>query len=579
MSWFKTFERRIKSKPSQHKVGADEIQEPEIDTALGSFGKLVISILVFPLQVLFWPTRLLGLFHQTGVPDESYNSNADISFGSKVWRSIKRLGRSIVRLPYMIMTAPIRFLRGLANSGVREILYIIPALAMVGFLGYVGMQVMGRGKTISDRYSSEAKQAMMAGNFELAKTHFSRLMQDEELTPPQKLQWVVVLAETGEDERAEEVLDELAPEDGVGFPPAHRVKALKIAFPRKARTGPLPLKRLEHHLRHSRESTPMIQHAWAIYYQANDSPDKAIEALALAAQKDPTFYIMIAKYQGALNHHEEQKETLRKAEQVFSQLLEEDPANSNLRRLLASSISQQNRFDDAQEVIVEGMRINDDKSMRKAAAEFFTLRHDVEQAGQSRVGKRVAYLFRALGAQPHHLPIYERLIRLANEKDSEDGRSFARIRRELNRVIAGDEPNPMAHFALSNILWQHEEFEEAATHLELAYKLQPNFTVVLNNLAWVLAHQDPPDLERALELASQAVKQSPNEGLYHDTLGTIYLKQEKYKDAAAELQLALPSVDNPIAVRKKLVTVYTKLNMPEQVEVQEDMLKRQPDQQ
>ena len=171
------------------------------------------------------------------------------------------------------------------------------------------------------------------------------------------------------------------------------------------------------------------------------------------------------------------------------------------------------------------------------------------------------------------------MIRLANEKDSEDGRSFARIRRELNRVIAGDEPNPMAHFALSNILWQHEEFEEAATHLELAYKLQPNFTVVLNNLAWVLAHQDPPDLERALELASQAVKQSPNEGLYHDTLGTIYLKQEKYEDAAAELQLALPSVDNPIAVSKKLVTVYNKLNMPEQVEVQEDMLKRQPDQQ
>ena len=108
--------------------------------------------------------------------------------------------------------------------------------------------------------------------------------------------------------------------------------------------------------------------------------------------------------------------------------------------------------------------------------------------------------------------------------------------------------------------------------MELAYKIQPKFTIVLNNLAWVLAHQDPPALDRALELASRAVQQSPNDGRYHDTLGTIYLKQEKYKDAAAEFQLALVGVEDPIAVRKKLVTVYTKLNMPDQVEIQEDII-------
>jgi len=55
MSWFKAFGRRIKSLtgPSRYEVGSDEIQEPEIETAMGSFGKLLISILVFPLQILF----------------------------------------------------------------------------------------------------------------------------------------------------------------------------------------------------------------------------------------------------------------------------------------------------------------------------------------------------------------------------------------------------------------------------------------------------------------------------------------------------------------------------------------------
>ena len=573
MSWFKAFGRRIKSLsgPSQYEVGSDEIQEPEIETALGSFGKLMISVLVFPLRVLFLPMRLLGLFHQTGVPVDSYDGSENLSFGGKAWRSIKRLGRNIMMLPYMIVTSPIRFFRGLANSGMREILFIVPALAMLGLLGFVGARAIGGRQAITDRYSDEAKQAMAAGDFPLAKTHFSRLMQDKELTQPQKLQWVVVLAETGEKERAEAVLDELAPEDGVGFAPAHRVKALKIAFSRKNKNAPLPLKRLEHHLRHSRDDTPMIQQAWALYHRTNDSPDKAIEALTVAAQKDPTFYIAIAKYQGELNHPEDQKETLRKAELVYGRLLEEDPTNSKFRWLLANSMSQQSRFDDAQEVLVKGMKINADDSMRFANAEFFTMRHDLEQAGQNRVGKRITYLFRALGAQPQHLPIYERLIKLADEKDTGDG-SYVRVRRELNRLIAGDDPNPMAHFALSNILWQHEEFEEATTHLELAYKIEPKFTIVLNNLAWVLAHQDPPDLDRALELASQAVEQSPQDGRYHDTLGTIYLKQEKYKDAAAEFQLALAGVEDQIAVRKKLVTVYTKLNMPDQVELQEDII-------
>ncbi len=573
MSWFNAFGRRIKSLtgPSRPEVGSDEIREPEIDSALGGFGRMMISVLVFPLQVLFLPMRLLGLFHQSGVPDEHYESYENLSLGGKVWRGLKGLGRGIMMLPYMIVTAPVRFFRGVANSGLREVLFIIPALLMLGFLGYVGMQVMGRGKTINNRYADEVKLAMEDGDFKLAKTYFARLLQDQELTPLQKLQWMVVLAQTGEKERAEALLDELAPDDGVGFPPAHRVKALKIAFSRKDKNAPLPLKLLESHLTRSRDHTPMIQQAWALYHRTNDNPDKAIAALEIAAQQDPTFYIAIAKYQGEINRIEDQKASLRTAEQLFTRLLDEDPMNSKARWLLANSLSQQSRFDDAQEVLVEGMKAQPDKAMRLANAEFFTMRHDLEQAGENRVGKRVAYLFRALSAQPHHLPIYERLIKLADEKGADD-RNFVRVRRELNRVIAGDDPNPMAHFALSNILWQHEEFEEATTHLELAYKIEPKFTIVLNNLAWVLAHQGSPDLDRALELARQAVKQSPKDGRYHDTLGTIYLKQEKYKDAAAEFQLALPSAENPIAVREKLVTVYTELNMPEQVELQKDMI-------
>ena len=574
MSWFNAFGRRIKSLTNpryRDMADIDEIQDPEIESSLGGFGKLLISILVFPLQVLFLPLRLLGLFHQTGVPTEDYENHQNLSFGGKLWRSTKNFGRYIVMLPYLIVTAPVRFFRGVANSGIREILFVIPALLMLGFLGYVGVQVMGRSETISNRYAKEVGLAMKDGDFKLAKTYFTRLLEDEEeLSQPQKLQYMVVLRQTGEREKAEEILNELAPDDGLGLPRAHRVKALSIAFSRKDKNAPLPVEQLKIHLDRSQDDTPEIKRAWAVYYKAIDQPDKVIEVLMEGAERDPGLLLVVANYQAELNRPDDQQETLKKAEEYFQRILAKDPNNSNIRWYLANSISQQGRLDDAEEVLVKGMNRNADNIMRKANAEFFTMRHDIEQSKQNRVGRRSRYLFQALGAQPNHLPIYERLIRLASEQNS-GGDSFVRVRDELNEVIA-TEPNAMAHFAMSNILWERGEHKKSTDHLELAYKIEPRFTIVVNNLAWVLSHQEPIDLERALELAKQAVKSKPNDGRYHDTLGTIYLKLEQYTDAAAELELALSGVVDEIAVRKKLVTAYTNLDMLEQAKLQEDLI-------
>ena len=433
------------------------------------------------------------------------------------------------------------------------------------------MQVLGPGDNIKDRYATEVQQAMAVGDFKKAKTYFARLMQDQELTEPQKLQWLVVLDQTGERDKAKEILDEMAPDDGLGYAPAHRVKALHIAFSNKNKNAPLPLEQLERHLRLSQDTSPMIQQAWALYYRSVDQPDKAIKALLKGAERNPTYLIAVAKYQQELNRPNDRQETLRTAEQQFELMLEQDPMNSRIRWNLANAISLQDRFDDAQAILVKGMEVNPDKIMRLANAEFFTSRHDLEAAGQNRVSKRISYLFNALAAQPNHMPIYERLILLASEKNA-GGDNFVRVRDELNRLIAEDEPNPMAHFALSNILWEQGETEKATTHLELAYKIEPRFTIVLNNLAWILSHKDSPDLERALELAEQAVEANPKNGKYRDTLGTIYMMLERYKDAAAELEMAVSGVQDQTAVRKKLVTVYTKLDLLEQAKIQEELI-------
>jgi tetratricopeptide (TPR) repeat protein len=569
MSWFNEFSRKLGtltgSKPASRDLDDDQIEAPEIETQIGAFGKLLISILVFPLQVLFLPMRTLGLFHQSGVDNGEYQDFQNLSLGGKVWHGLKRGGKGLLMLPYLIVTSPIRFFRGVAQSSTKEVLFIIPALMMVAFLGYVGAQVIGRGETIQNRYSKDAQQALDDGDFVKAKTYFKRIMQDDELSQPQKLQWMVVLAETGERAKAEEVLAELAPEDAVGFAPAHKVKALQIASRLKRSDNPLKLASLEKHLSRSRDESPLIQEAWAIYYKLVDKPDKAIESLKKAARFEPTYYSAIARYQGKLNRAHDQRETLKTAEQEFRRIVDKEPLNNRVRILLANTVAQQNKIDEAEKILSDGMARKPDDLIRVATAEFFLMRHDLEKAGSDNTGKRISYLFRALSSQPNHPPTYQRLMQMAVDQNSDES-SYVRIRDELRNLIAeGDTPSPMAHFALSNILWQKEDDREKAQyHLELAHQIEPKFVIVLNNLAWMLAHQEKPDLERALKLVNTALDASPEDGRYRDTRGSIYMKMEQYQDAIADFEASLDDVEDQVPVRKKLVAAYNSLGLTEE---------------
>jgi tetratricopeptide (TPR) repeat protein len=572
MSWFNAFGRRIKSLtgPSPDRFDNDEIQDPEIESPLGGFGKLLISILVFPLQVLFLPMRFLGLFHQTGVQNDDYDDAHNLSLGAKVGRNLKSAGRFLLRLPYLIVTAPIRFFQGVSRSGIREVLFIVPAVLMAGFLIYVGVQVFARSERINNKYSKEIVAAMNDGEFAKAKTVFKRIMQNNELSQPQKLQWMVVLAETGELDKAEQMLDELAPDDAIGFAPAHKIKALHLASQLKSSNNPMKLASLEKHLTKSRDETPPILDAWAFYYKNVDKPDKAIAALTKAARSDPRFLTVIAQYQGELNRLNDQRNTLKLAEKRFREILDGDTFNNRVRVLLANAISQQQRYDEAEEILTFGLEKKPDGLMKTANAVFFTMRHDLERNNENDIGKRIQYLFKALRAEPNHAPIYERLVKLSAASDNET--DAVQIRNELQFQIAQEDANPMAHFALSNILWAEGNRDEATKHLELAYKIHSKFNYVANNLAWVLASRAEPDLERALELSEQAVKSAPKSGRFRDTRGTIYMKLERYKDAIADFELAIGDVDDKLAVRRKLVEAYSAIGMDDQAKIQKDML-------
>ena len=129
----------------------------------------------------------------------------------------------------------------------------------------------------------------------------------------------------------------------------------------------------------------------------------------------------------------------------------------------------------------------------------------------------------------------------------------------LEALLAGGYATPFVHFVLGCRAWQAGETDSALFHLERAYELDEQLGLVANNLAWVLAHQQPPDLERALTIIDSVLERWPDVAQYRDTRGQILVKLERWEDALDDLERALPQMTRNRQLHEALAQVYGKL--------------------
>lgn len=567
-NWFQTFKKRLADltgRTSDRFEDDDQIADPEFEGATtGPLGRLMVAILLFPFQVLFFPLKAIGLFHHQGVDAQFSADYQELSFSQKAWNGSKQLLLGILQVPYLVFTAPIHFFRGLGRTGTMDFIFITPALIMLCLLTFVFVQVFMRSEVIRNRYAKGIQNALANQEYRLAKVYFDRLLVDGNLTQPQQIEHMLVLQRTGEFERANELLDELAPEDRRGFGPAHKIKALQLASLLAAGRGePDTTERLGRHLFRTGEDSVETLQAWALYYRQIGNVEKAVDSLLAASQKRPDLILLLADYYLRLGREVDYKETLTRGEAVFREILADEPLNQLARINLANLLARQERIDEAQAMLTDGFRIQPDDTIRQALGSFFSMRFDLAVKENESTKQRLDYLIQALFYQPNSPDAYQRMMQMYLQGDKSEEEIQA-IKTELQEIIASDKPSEIAHFSLSNILFSEGKKEEAIFHLEQAYQLNPSFVVVLNNLAWMIAHDEKaPDLDRALELANRAIDANPNDARYRDTRGSILLMKKQYKEAITDLQLALRGVSQPAAVHKKLYECYSAIGSHE----------------
>ena len=224
--------------------------------------------------------------------------------------------------------------------------------------------------------------------------------------------------------------------------------------------------------------------------------------------------------------------------------------------MLAAIYMRQEKFEDAERVLQDGLRLQPDARITRATAEYFVLQHDRKVSEGRSVGEQLAMLQKALSIDMNCIPIYQRLITQfrRGSPESETG-----IESMLTSTIARGESTALAHFALSNVYSLQGKRSEADRELQQAYKQDRNFSLIANNLAWTLATREPPELEQALELITAVLKNEPGVAQFLDTYATILMKQGEHEQAIAEFEKALPGLTDRTTVHQNLASLYRQI--------------------
>lgn len=139
-------------------------------------------------------------------------------------------------------------------------------------------------------------------------------------------------------------------------------------------------------------------------------------------------------------------------------------------------------------------------------------------------------------------------------------------RKLLDRTLTSQELRNILQ-AYGTISFDLQRRNESFRALERAVKLWPDNPVLANDLGYLYAEADT-NLDKALQLTRRAVKSSPRNGMYIDSLGWVYYKLGRRKEAVRELRRAVRLMPDDPDLRYHLGMAYIADGRSQEAEVE-----------
>lgn len=453
-----------------------------------------------------------------------------------------------------------------ARPGRRHWLTALPAVAAALIAVCLVVNAWFGTRSVESRYVSQFESAIEEGESDRARLLSNQILRAGiKSTPAASFEFCKFLAQEKELDRANAIIDILAPNDAPGYPPAHEQRA--IAYSNLMNIGSTgdTIKTLFWHLNQAgqRNSEPILL-AWATYYRITGNWDSCIQSLDAASTLNPVHVFPAVDLLLMRGNQPAAERMLVRAKATALAKLSNDPLSKENRILVARIQARLGAADEAEQTLKAGLALlPGDKDLVRTLAALELAKYDQPSNGQRTVEERIDHLLRASAAIDDPTVVFDRMVQIYQASNLPEHRT--RVREFLEGALKTDPKSALTHFVLSIIAVLEDQPERAIEYLERSLELAPNQHLVKNNLAWLLSKRTPPELDRALMLSQSAVELAPNIATYHDTLGSIFLLRGEYPDAVTELERALvgmPEAQRP-KVHEKLATAYRALGNTE----------------
>lgn len=460
----------------------------------------------------------------------------------------------------------------LASRRWRKILPAAPAVVVALSITGTCLWTYSRPADLQPRYLQALTGAVDQDETESAQRYANKLVSLGAGERPE-VQWIGTLIDIrqGRLQQAQTSLEQLAPSQSTGYPYAHLYVAKRLAAGSDIDNETAEL--LKHHL-HAASTIPAeqpwIANLLSQIYLAQDDFNSATQQLKQIVSRQPATWMVIAKIKQQQGETDAAKKAFASAAEHFAENVSNDPSDDSSRIMLAQATLQTEGFRAAETILLTGLRRNPEaETMRAALASLYLHQADTLRQSETNNGSTTAaalqLIERALKLAPNHPVAMQRLLGFLDDS------GFAKEQADqiLGELLASGNATATAHLLLATRAMLTGDDDTARLHMELGYKKDPNLPVLLNNLAWLVARQEQPDLEEALGYAEKAIMligtDTAGVERIRDTRGHILIKMQRWQAAIDDLESALPVLNDraKLATHQALATAYRALGQAE----------------
>lgn len=444
---------------------------------------------------------------------------------------LRLLIRELLILLELVIVVCATFLHWLKSRPWRRSWSVVPVAIILLTVSALGLAPSSEAwnKRISQRYLSEARAAVAAGDANQAEFKYRRAIQKDGNSPELMFEYAKSLQILGKKKEAIEQFAVIAPVRGeVRSLDVHRYLSEQTLFEDQRQNDLFRAMHLMQIVRHSGDARRERQKLLEMLSEYREY-EQAIRLVQETLSRFPEDRLIIARLRARQGQLEEARNEAIRASEELTQQLRQEPDNERLRLAVAQSQIFAGKFASALSTLVHGLARHDSVTLRKAIGETIAGWHStLSQQQQVHQQSVIAFLLKECGD---------------NSILSEN----AAVQQFQHR-LAEPVPQWLLHALSGAALAGDRQLEAAEKELRMVLELRPQEPVSQNNLAWVLlqraqlsdqAEVVTPLLTEARALADSAIESSPGMLNLRETRARILMRLGEHEAAVQDLQTCL----------------------------------------